>query len=62
MTKYPVRREKRNKNDYRGPRCSPGQTVMLCPVERKMTCFEFRPDDMLRCVGCQFSIARKDTV
>ena len=62
MTEYPVVRAKRERSDYRGPRCQPGQTVMLCPVERKMTCFAFRPQDMLRCVDCSFMISREDTV
>lgn len=62
MTDYPVVRPKRNRNDYRGPRCAPGQTPMLCPVERKMTCFEFGPRDLLRCLGCGFMISRKETV
>lgn len=62
MTEYPVRREKRDPKDYRGPRCQPGQTVMLCPVERRMMCFKFCPLDLLECDGCGFHIARKDTV
>ncbi len=62
MPDYPVVRAKRERSDYRGPRCVPGQTPMLCPVERKMMCFEFRPQDMLVCLGCSFSISREDTV
>ena len=62
MTDYPVRREKRDPQDYRGPRPKPGQTVMLCPTEHKMMLFNFCPLDLLECDGCGYHIAREDTV
>lgn len=60
MTDYPVRREKRNPDDYRGPHPSPGQTVMLCPTESKMMLFNFRPGQMLECDQCGFRISREE--
>ena len=40
---FPIRRPKRDPKDYRGPRPSPGQTVMLCPTEHKLMLFNFPP-------------------
>ncbi len=60
MTDYPVRREKRDPDSYRGPRPSPGQTVMLCPTESKMMLFNFRPNEMLECDKCGFRISREE--
>ena len=60
MTDYPVRREKRDRKDYRGPRPKPGQTVMLCPTEHKMMLFKFCPLDLLECVACGFRISREE--
>ena len=57
---FPIRRPKRDPKDYRGPRPSPGQTVMLCPTEHKMMLFNFRPFQMLECDVCGFRISRKD--
>lgn len=58
---FPIRRPKRNKQDYKGPRPRPGQTVMLCPVEARMSVFSFTPGETLRCEGCSFEIAREET-
>ena len=60
LTKYPVVREKRDPNDYRGPYPAPGQTVMLCPTESKMMLFNFRPCQMLECDGCSLRISREE--
>lgn len=57
---FPIIRPKRA--PYHGPRPGPGQTAMLCPIERRYTVFQFTPDDRLVCLGCSFSIAREETV
>jgi hypothetical protein len=62
MPDFPIQRRKRAPKDYRGPKCKPGQTPMLCPVERAYRAFAFTPDDRLRCTSCGFTIAREETV
>ncbi len=58
--RFPIRREKRDRNDYHGPRPGPGQTVMLCPTESRMMLFKFCPLDLLECIQCGFHISREE--
>src|SRR3990167_2188005 len=37
----------------------PGQTIMLCPTERRYMVWEFLPDEFLRCTGCGYEISRE---
>lgn len=60
MMQFPIRREKRDPQEYRGPRPRPGQTVMLCPTESRMMLFNFQPNEMLQCDGCGLRISREE--
>ena len=56
---FPLRRPK---SPYRSGRlkAGPGQTVMLCPVERRFQVFDFTTDDKLKCTKCSYQISRKE--
>ena len=62
MGQFPQVRQPRPRRDYRGPRAKPGETVMLCPVERRMMVFAFVLGERLRCKGCTFEVAIEDCV
>lgn len=62
MNKFPIRRPKRDPKDYSGPKPKPGQTAMLCPVDKKYTVFSFTLDDSLQCANCGYKISRSETV
>lgn len=58
MCEYPIVRTRRP--PYQGPRPKVGQTVMACPVCRRFRCWDFTPDDQLRCEDCGYTVARRD--
>jgi len=56
---YPVERSRRQSRDTRLV-THPGESVMLCPISRRMEVFAFAPDDRLICKSCGFSITREE--